>query len=145
LTVAAPAESRQFVADMQALPEVLEFAAAAAGRAGFDGVAQLFVELIIEELFTNTVVHGYGGDSNQPVWVSVEGVGGELSLTYEDAAPACDPLALPARGLLDAPVEERPVGGLGMPLVKALSDSASYAYREGRNRLTLAISRRARR
>ncbi|HZM45379.1 MAG TPA: ATP-binding protein [Burkholderiales bacterium] len=143
--MAAPAESRQFVADMKALPELLEFAAAAAGRAGFDGVAQLFVELIIEELFTNTVVHGYGGDSNQPVWVSVVSVGVELSLTYEDAAPPCNPLTLPAPGLLDAPLDQRPVGGLGMPLVKALSDAASYAYQEGRNRLTLAISPRARR
>jgi serine/threonine-protein kinase RsbW len=140
--MAAPVESRQFVADMKALPDVLEFAAAAAGRAGFDGVAQLFVELIIEELFTNTVVHGYGGDSGQPVWVSIAGVGGELTLTYEDAAPPCNPLTLPAPGLRDAPVEERPVGGLGMPLVKALSDSASYGYKEGRNRLTFAISPR---
>jgi anti-sigma regulatory factor (Ser/Thr protein kinase) len=143
--VAEPLESRQFAAAMKALPDVLEFAAAAAGKAGFDGVAQLFVELIIEELFTNTVAHGYGGDSDRPVWVSVAGGGGELSLTYEDAAPPCNPLTLPAPGLLDAPVEQRPVGGLGMPLVKALSDSASYAYREGRNRLTLVISPRARR
>ena len=140
--MAEPVESRQFVADMKALPDVLEFAAAAAGRAGFDGVAQLFIELIIEELFTNTVAHGYGGDSRQPVWVSVAGVGGALTLTYEDAAPPCNPLTLPGPGLLDARVEERPVGGLGMPLVKALSDSASYAYEEGRNRLTLAVSPR---
>jgi anti-sigma regulatory factor (Ser/Thr protein kinase) len=143
--MAEPVESRQFVADMKALPDALEFATAAAGKAGFDGVARLFVELIIEELFTNTVVHGYGGDSDRPVWVSVAGAGGDLSLTYEDAAPPCNPLTLPAPGLLDAPVEQRPVGGLGMPLVKALSDSASYAYEEGRNRLTLVISPRVRR
>jgi anti-sigma regulatory factor (Ser/Thr protein kinase) len=143
--MAEPVESRQFPADMKALPDVLEFAAAAAGAAGFDGVAQLFVELIIEELFTNTVTHGYGGDSRQPVWVSVAGVCAKLTLTYEDAAPPCNPLTLPAPGLLDAPVEERKVGGLGMPLVKALSDSASYAYGEGRNRLTLVITPRGHR
>ena len=141
--MAAPAEPRQFAADMKALPELVAFAAAASREAGFDGVVRLFVELIIEELFTNTVVHGYGGDSEQPVWVSVAGKDGKLSLTYEDAAPPCNPLALPAPAM-DVPVEARRVGGLGMPLVKALSESTSYMRRSGRNRLTLIVAPRVR-
>jgi anti-sigma regulatory factor (Ser/Thr protein kinase) len=126
---------------MKVLPEVMAFAAAASGEAGFEDVARLFVEVIIEELFTNTVVHGYGGDSSQPVWVSVADENGKLSLTYEDAAPPYDPLA-PAAPDLGAPVEGRRVGGLGLPLVKALSESVTYDRHDDRNRLVLIISPR---
>jgi len=142
--MAARAESRQFAADLKALPDAVAFAGAASREAGCDGVVRLFVELIIEELFTNTVMHGYGGTSDQPVWIAVADDDGKLSLTYEDAAPPCNPLELPAPGL-EVPVEQRAVGGLGMPLVKALTESASYARHEGRNRLTLVISPHARR
>ena len=142
--MAAAEQSREFVADMKALPDVVAFIAAASREAGFDGVSRLFVELIIEELFTNSVMHGYGGDGSGPVWVSVAGEDGKLSLTYEDAAPACDPFGLPAPDL-NAPIEERRVGGLGMPLVKALSDSVTYDRREGRNRVSLILSPHARR
>src|SRR5262245_26366325 len=134
----AVAESRQFVAEMNVLPDVLAFAAAASREAGFDGVARLFVELIIEELFTNSVVHGYRGDSSQPVWVSVADDNGKLSLTYEDAAPPCDPLALPAPDL-EAPLEARRVGGLGIEIVKALSESVIYDRHDGRNRISLIL------
>src|SRR6185436_10275786 len=108
--MAAPAESRQFAADMKTLPDAVAFAAAASREAGFDGVVRLFVELIIEELFTNTVMHGYGGDSDQPVWITIAVEDGKLSLTYEDAAPPCNPLNLPAP-VLELPVESRAVGG----------------------------------
>ena len=135
--MAANAESRQFVADMKALPDVVAFAAAASREAGFDGVPRLFVELIIEELFTNSVVHGYGGDSG-PVWLSVADEDGKLSLTYEDAAPPWDPFAPPTPDL-NASVEERLVGGLGIPLVKALSESVTYDRHDGRNRIILIL------
>jgi serine/threonine-protein kinase RsbW len=142
--MAATAASRQFVADMKVLPDVVAFAATASRGAGFDGVARLFVELIIEELFTNSVAHGYGGDSSGAVWVSVADEDGKLSLTYEDAAPPCDPLALPAPDL-NAPVERRRVGGLGMLLVKALSESLTYERHDGRNRITLVLRAQSRR
>jgi serine/threonine-protein kinase RsbW len=141
--MAPPPESRQFVADTKVLPEVVAFAAAASREVGFDGVARLFVELIIEELFTNSVVHGYGGGSGA-VWISVADEDGKLSLTYEDAAPPFDPLAASAPDL-EAPVGERRVGGLGMPLVKALAESVTYDRHEGRNRLKLVLSPQARR
>lgn len=142
--MAANAESRQFTADMKVLPDVVAFAAAASREAGFDGVARLFVELIIEELFTNSVMHGYGGDSSESVWVSVADEDGKLSLTYEDAAPPWDPFAPPAPDL-DAPVEERRVGGLGIPLVKALSESVTYDRHNGRNRVILVLRAEVRR
>ena len=140
----AAAHARQFTADTKVLPEVVAFAAAVAREAGFDGVARLFVELIIEELFTNSVVHGYGGDCSEPVWVGVADEDGKLSLTYEDAAPPYDPLGEPDSDL-NAPLEARRVGGLGIPLVKALSESVTYDRYDGRNRLTVVLRAQVRR
>ncbi|HYJ19750.1 MAG TPA: ATP-binding protein, partial [Burkholderiales bacterium] len=43
--------------------------------------------LIVEELFTNTVTHGFRGDSDSQVQVTLEQTGAGVRLTYEDSAP----------------------------------------------------------
>ena len=66
-----------------------------------------------------------------------------VTLVYEDAAPSFDPLSRPPvpPAELAASVESRPVGGLGIHLVKQLVASAHYAREDGRNRLRLGIRR----
>ena len=50
------------------------------------------IELALEELFTNTVRHGYCRECDSPVWLEAIASPGELRLVYQDAAPAFDPL-----------------------------------------------------
>ena len=54
----------------------------------------LRLTLVLEELFTNTVEHGYGGDSEAPVQITCDVERGRVAVTYEDAAPRFDPLAV---------------------------------------------------
>jgi serine/threonine-protein kinase RsbW len=53
-----------------------------------------------------------------------------------DDGPEFDPLAVPDADTT-LPLEERPIGGLGITLVRRLMDEAEYERREGRNRLRL--------
>ena len=94
---------------------------------------QLRVFLLIEELFANSVFHGYGGDSDQPVWVTLEVHDTACRVVYEDAAPAHNPFAAAPSPRLDAPLDERPVGGLGILLLEELSSSHSYTRRGNNN------------
>ena len=106
--------------------------------AGADHDAILRLVLVLEELFTNTVVHGYGTGSEGPVWVALASRSHEIEVTYEDAGPAFDPLAHP-----ETPLAERadaPPGGLGLALVRGLCRSVHYARANGRNRITLTMS-----
>ncbi len=108
------------------------------------GLAQrdtLRLLLIVEELFTNTVVHGYGGECDEPIAITLNAEIGRASLVYEDAARPYDPLARLAapRTELAESVEQRPVGHLGVHLVAGLAEEARYNFEDGRNRLTLVL------
>ena len=108
---------------------------------GVDPRAMLRVVLVLEELFTNTVTHGYPAGREGPVWITLASRSGDIEITYEDAAPAFDPLtdapAPPDQPLAD---ESRPPGGLGLALVRGLSASVGYTRVGDRNRVTLTLS-----
>jgi anti-sigma regulatory factor (Ser/Thr protein kinase) len=99
------------------------------------------VVLLVEELFTNTVNHGYGGDSNQPVWLSLNVEGEDCQLVYEDSGPPHDPFSIPDKGASRGPAEERPVGGLGILLLIELSSNRRYERRGDRNVIELQVRR----
>ena len=129
---------RTFRGCLPGFAEVRAFAESFGMAAGTDRETMLRVVLVLEELFTNTVTHGYPGEAEGPVWVALSSQHGAIAVTYEDAAPAFDPIghaAEPATG-----PEERAAGGLGLALVRGLCASASYARIGDRNRVTLTVA-----
>ena len=93
--------------------------------------------VILEELFTNVVAHGYGdGFAPRSVAVALGWSPSQLTIDFVDDGPPFDLLADPEPDL-DAPAEHRPIGGLGITIVRGLVDRARY-WREGhRNHLHL--------
>ena len=141
--ISTPAGDRRvFAARFGVLPATAAFVASFCERHGIARNDALRLTLIVEELFTNSVAHGYGGECDAPIDVALSADEGEITLVYEDAAPPFDPLSRPPvpPAELAASVESRPVGGLGIHLVKQLVASAHYAREDGRNRLRLADS-----
>jgi anti-sigma regulatory factor (Ser/Thr protein kinase) len=93
--------------------------------------------VILEELFTNVVAHGYGrGFAAASVAVALDWRRGRLTINFVDDGPPFDPLAHSAPDL-DAPAEQRPIGGLGIAIVRALVDRARYCRQGHRNHLYL--------
>ena len=93
--------------------------------------------VILEELFTNVVTHGYGGEFEAySVAVALDWRRGRLTINFVDDGPPFDPLAHSAPDL-DAPAEQRPIGGLGIAIVRALVDRARYCRQGRRNHLHL--------
>lgn len=91
-------------------------------------------ELALEEVFMNVAMHGGGPQGPATVWLVLERADGRLNLSLSDDGPAFDPLAIPPPDI-DAPLEERAVGGLGVHLVRQMMDGVSYTYHDGRNTL----------
>lgn len=120
---------------MSALPSLLEWARHSARRAGLAPPLILRIELVLEELFTNSVQHGYGGDSDQRIWLQAAAAPGSLHLTYQDAAPPYDPIKH-AEPIPDDPAERR-FGGLGAHLIRRLSGQIEYRRAGRRNVITL--------
>ena len=100
----------------------------------------LRINLVVEELFTNTVRHGHHGDSDAPVWISVDTRPTAVHVTYEDTAPPFNPYALFASSP-DTTLSLRKVGGLGVLLTRELASTRDYAYLFGRNRIRLTLRR----
>ena len=129
---------RAFPGRLPSFADVRALAEAFGTAVGVDHDTTLRVVLILEELFTNTVTHGYADRGEGPVWVTLDAGGGVIEITYEDVAPAFDPLAGASAPPL-TPRGETP-GGLGLALVRGLSTSATYARVGDRNRVTLTVS-----
>jgi anti-sigma regulatory factor (Ser/Thr protein kinase) len=100
----------------------------------------LKANLVVEELFLNTVKHGHRGGSDAPVWITLAAEEGRMSLAYEDRAPPFNPFARATREMLEALAETRREGGLGVILAQGLTASADYAYVFGRNRIRLTLA-----
>lgn len=130
---------------MTMLAETAAFVEAFCARHGIGRDDGLRLVLIVEELFTNTVVHGYGGDCDAPVDITLSANAGEIGMLYEDSARAHDPMSKMWSSPPDlaAEVETREVGGLGVYLVGQLVRRARYEYADGRNRLWLDLPLKA--
>jgi serine/threonine-protein kinase RsbW len=123
---------------LSSFAEVRALAESFGTAAGADRDTTLRVVLVLEELFTNTVTHGYPGGAEGPVWVTLASQGSAIAVTYEDAAPAFDPVGHASAPSLAA--EEQAPGGMGLALVRGLCASASYARVGDRNRVTLTVA-----
>ena len=96
--------------------------------------------LVLEELALNVVNHAYGG---RPGVFEVIITSEDESLTIEivDSGPEFNVLTDSPVPDVNAIIEDRPVGGLGVYLVKSMMDELHYKREEDRNHI-IAIKRR---
>ena len=97
----------------------------------------LTFELALEEIFMNIVMHGAQPGMQPSVEVSLSLAADTLTMTVEDNCRPFDPLSLPPPDLT-ASLAERPIGGLGVSLVRQMMDAVSYQRIGARNRLSMA-------
>mgnify|MGYP000036938243 CR=1 FL=1 len=81
---------------------------------------QLRLQLIAEELFINTVDHGFGGKTGPDIQISLVRDGDATHLCYRDAAPPFDCVNATINSNADD------VGGQGLALVRGMSRHLSY-------------------
>ncbi|MCB0643505.1 MAG: ATP-binding protein [Phaeodactylibacter sp.] len=94
------------------------------------------LELSVEELLTNLIHHGYRGEGRAAIRLQIERQDQQVELILKDDAPAFNPLEIPPPNL-SSPLSERPVGGLGLHLIRELMDEIDYQYDEHYNCITL--------
>ncbi len=94
--------------------------------------ACFLTDLVIEELVTNTIKYGYDDGDTHDIHVSVNFHKGCLRIEVRDRGNAFDPLAQEAPDLT-LPTDERPIGGLGIHLVRQMTDDVHYERRGEEN------------
>ena len=97
----------------------------------------LNLNISLDELITNIVSYGYQDCEEHEIRVTLTNRGGSLMVVLEDDGIAFNPLTSTPEPDLDASIEERRIGGLGVYFVKTLMDEATYERVGNRNRITL--------
>ncbi|CAA7612699.1 SpoIIE family protein phosphatase [Magnetospirillum sp. UT-4] len=95
------------------------------------------LNLCLDELITNIVSYGYADDHHHDIHVRFALNGDELTTEILDDGKEYDPFSQAPEPDLDLEVDDRPIGGLGVFLVKEFMDRTDYRREDGRNVVTL--------
>jgi serine/threonine-protein kinase RsbW len=95
------------------------------------------VHLVVEEAFVNLCRHAYRGHDDGTVGVAITGRIGELEIELRDSGPAFDPIVDAPRPDLTLGVEARKPGGLGVELMRRMTDELRYHRADGQNVLSM--------
>jgi serine/threonine-protein kinase RsbW len=128
--------SMQFRAERDQLPEMLAWVEKQAGSS-LNPTALNKVRLACEEMLVNIIDYAYEGH-NQPRAIEIDCLpqSNAVEITIRDSGAAFNPIEMPAPDV-NAPPQERRVGGLGIYLAKHLMDSMEYDRQGNLNILKL--------
>lgn len=102
------------------------------------GLAELAVyDLVLatHELAANVARHGYRGQPG-PIAIELRQIGDAVEIRIRDSAPRFDPASAPAPDISVRP-ERRPPGGLGIHMVRSMTDTLRHRALDGGNEVTI--------
>lgn len=127
---------------LESLSAIGQYVNAAALAAGLDKKAAYRLRLAVDEIASNIIIHGYNeAGLTGDVLVLSEMDDQTLTITLEDTSAPFDSRSLGRPDQLDKPVEERPIGGLGIYLTIQNVDKFDYEYVDNRNRNIFIVKR----
>lgn len=132
---------RSFPAHVKHLSEVISFLEESLQGLGTAPSVLMPLALSVEEAFVNIALYAYPGTKEGVVEVSLRGDQGYAAVTLTDNGIEFDPLDRPMPDI-SADIEDRTVGGLGIYMIRKLSDEVIYSRHEGKNRLMITIRSR---
>ena len=127
------------VADASSLAEMADAVEGYAVSAGVPPERAMRLVLVLDEILTNVISYG-ALSADDRILVTVDCRGDALVATVEDPGPAFDPHGEAPSPVLTGSVDERPVGGLGLHIVRGMTRQLAYERRDGRNRLTMELA-----
>ena len=96
------------------------------------------LETTLEEIVTNAVKYGFAGISEPHVRIEVGLQNGRVDLVIEDNAQPFDLTRVPEPDK-NRSLEEMPIGGLGIHLVRSLTEGMAYTRTADYNRLRVSL------
>lgn len=107
---------------------------------GIDPHTVSTVRLLVEEAAVNVVRHGLSDDGPHRIHLALEVQPERVILRLTDDGREYDPRATPMPDF-EKPFEERPIGGLGVHLIRTLAERMDYQRIGDTNVLTLHVPR----
>ena len=133
-------DSLQLIAGLDQLAAIREFVQQEATRLGVDQSAIDDLLLAVTEVVTNSIEHGYD-EQPGPITIEIGANGDSVLVSVSDHAPLFDPRLGPLPDL-SVPPQRRPPGGLGLYLIRSITDELRYdPLPEGGNKTSLVKRR----
>ena len=111
-------------ASLDNLQKVRQYINQAGERLGVSESALADLRLVVDEAVTNVIIHGYG-DLDGVVDLHIEREGDAVTIRIRDRAKAFDASHVKAPQL-DTALKDRPFGGMGIFLIKKMTDEAEF-------------------
>lgn len=129
-------QAKSFPGRLDQLAGIGEFVGECARRLGL-GERDIFaIQMAVDEAATNIIVHGYGEDLHGSIDIACWNEGGDFVVEMRDHGRPFDAADVPEPDL-QAPLEERTEGGLGIFLMRRMMDHIAFARRGEENVLTM--------
>lgn len=124
--------------DVDQIPIMSEWIETLAEEAGlpFDKTFQL--NLAMEEVVVNVVNYAYPGKQNMPIHIEASLLDDSIDFVVDDEGVPFDPTQQKDPDLTLS-AEDRPIGGLGIMLVRQFMSNIHYEYKDGHNRLYMSM------
>ena len=127
--------ARRVITREEDVPELRSYLSDNISSWGFENEKILDMQLAVEEACLNIFHYAYGGKGGNIV-VTIDRIPDGAIITLEDKGPGFDPTKA-CRPDLGLKMEEMPIGGLGIHLIRSLTDDMRYEFKDGKNRLIL--------
>lgn len=124
---AAIIKSVIFSAQFVNLDMAREFVGKAAEECGFDSSAVYASQLAVDEAITNIIEHAYGGESQENIECTCLVKQNCLEIRLRDCGHPFDPGLVPDPDL-EAKLEDRDIGGLGLFFIRQLMDDVDFVF-----------------
>ncbi len=122
--------------NIEYIPQLNEFIEMRCEEMGIDMAVTAGLTLAIEEAVVNVMTYAYPPGTEGEVDIEVIADNQNVTFIISDSGKPFDPTI---REEVDTtlPAEERPIGGLGIHLIKQIMDDMHYERKDNRNILTL--------
>ena len=123
--------------DINTIPQLNEFIDAVCEELEIDMALAMSLNLAMEEAVVNVMDYAYPEGTEGEVDIEAIADEAQLHFTISDSGKPFDPTA---KEEVDTTLsaEERPIGGLGIHLIRQLMDNISYERKDGKNILRLS-------
>lgn len=126
--------------DIREIPQLAAFMETIAAETKMDSSLAMSMNLALEEAVSNVILYAYPKGSDGLVDIEAFIREDRLDFIITDSGVPFDPTTV-ADPDVTLDVKDRPVGGLGIYLVKSIMDHVSYARVEGKNILSMTKKR----
>ena len=122
--------------ELEQLTRLYAFLDRQAGVYKLEELLSMQIKLALEEAVTNVILYAYPDKKDQDIRIDMSCENKRLTIVITDTGIAFNPLERQEPDLTLS-LEERPIGGLGIFLVKQLMTEVTYSHSDGKNILTM--------